>query len=45
MTKAARTAMYLNAARAVLRQRKSYRIDKLLAREYIAMARAERLAA
>lgn len=42
MTKQAKIAMYLSAARAVLRQKKSYRIDKLLAREYIAMARSLR---
>lgn len=43
MNKAAKIAMYLSAARAVLRQKKSYRLDKKLAREYVAMARAVRL--
>lgn len=40
-----KAAMYLTAARAVLAQRKSYRTDKALAREYITLARALRLAA
>ena len=42
VTKTGKVAMYLNAARAVLSQRKSYRTDKALAREYIAAARAIR---
>jgi hypothetical protein len=45
VTNAGKAAMYLTAARAVLSQRKSYRTDKALAREYIAMARAIRAGA
>jgi hypothetical protein len=42
VTPKGKAAMYLSAARAVLAQRKSYRTDKALARDYIAMAAALR---